>query len=137
MIIYFLTLFFSTGTMRFGSCAEKVLITKYDGVFSEAKEKSDSSGQLELQIRLLRELRILQFIQHHNLVKLVDTPAPASLIKFRDVYIVTELPDADLSSLLNSSRVKFDDRRIMSFIYQTLCATHYLHSANIIQGYVI
>jgi serine/threonine protein kinase len=127
----------STGTIRTGSCSEKVLIRKVKNVFSEAKLRTNESEQLELQMRLLRELELLRFAQHENVVKLIDTPAPTSLQTLKDVYIVSELPDTDLYSLLAFPRAKFDDKRIQSFIYQTLCALQYLHSAGIIHGYVV
>lgn len=47
--------------------------------------------------RTLRELKILRLIKHENVVELKQVLLPTSREQFEDVYIVTDLLEADLS----------------------------------------
>lgn len=46
--------------------------------------------------RTLREIKLLRFLNHENIIALVDIQPPASYAKFTDVYEITELMDTDL-----------------------------------------
>ena len=46
--------------------------------------------------RTLREIKLLRFLNHENIIALVDIQPPASYENFTDVYEITELMDTDL-----------------------------------------
>jgi serine/threonine protein kinase len=46
--------------------------------------------------RTLREIKLLRFLNHENIIALVDVQPPASYDRFTDVYEITELMDTDL-----------------------------------------
>jgi mitogen-activated protein kinase 1/3 len=46
--------------------------------------------------RTLREIKLLRFLNHENIIALVDIQPPASYDQFTDVYEITELMDTDL-----------------------------------------
>jgi mitogen-activated protein kinase 1/3 len=47
-------------------------------------------------------------------------------------YIVTELLDTDLKRVLDKEHAKLTEDHFKLFLYQTLRAMHYMHSANIL-----
>jgi mitogen-activated protein kinase 1/3 len=84
------------------------------------------------QLRVLREISILNFVENHpNIISLKELILPYSYDKFTDVYIVTDLMEADLRDILDSSQVLNMDQ-IKYLMYQLLSAVHYLHSADIV-----
>lgn len=52
--------------------------------------------------RILREIKILKFFEHENIVKLIDIQKPIDETEYKDVYIVTEKMEADLGRLIHS-----------------------------------
>lgn len=80
--------------------------------------------------RCLREIKLLRVLEHEQIMQLIEVMPPSSP-DFRDVYIVSELMDADLHTVINSPQVISDDH-VQFFIYQILCALLYLHSANVV-----
>lgn len=84
--------------------------------------------------RILRELKFLRNFEHENIIGLIDVPVPnptGPCRDFDDVYMVTELMDTDLHKVIYSKQ-KLSSDHIKFFIYQTLKALKYLHSANVI-----
>ena len=86
--------------------------------------------------RALRELKLLRFAQHDNLISLVDAYTTAvSAQSMVDLYLVMPLLDTDLHQLIQ--QFKQSDQHILSqdyihfFMYQMLRGLKYLHSANI------
>nr|XP_027202670.1 stress-activated protein kinase JNK-like [Dermatophagoides pteronyssinus] len=86
--------------------------------------------------RLLREFRILKFVNHPNVMMLLDAfPGRAqSLIEFEDVYLVTELMDYDLSIICNDRKHFLNHSEIAEIIYQILCGIQYLHRIGLVHG---
>jgi serine/threonine protein kinase len=60
-----------------------------------------------------------------------DILRPASLEKFEDVYIVSELMDTDLHQIISSPQPLTDDH-CQYFLYQILRALKYIHSAHVL-----
>lgn len=56
---------------------------------------------------------------------------PASREAFNDLYVVSDLMNTDLASIIKSPQI-LSDNHIQFFIYQILRGLKYLHSANII-----
>ena len=81
--------------------------------------------------RILREIKLLRFFDHENLITLLDVPKQENHSSFNDVYIITDLMETDLHRVIYS-RQELSDDHIQYFIYQILRGTLYFHSANVI-----
>lgn len=80
--------------------------------------------------RILREIKLLKFFDHENIITLIDVPKPTSK-DFNDIYIITDLMETDLHRVIYSKQ-ELSDEHIQYFIYQILRATLYMHSSNIV-----
>ena len=65
---------------------DKVAIKKVIKLF---REKSETK-------RLLREIRLLKFFNHDNIIKVTHLLNPVKIRNLDELYIVTELMDSDL-----------------------------------------
>ena len=81
--------------------------------------------------RIYREIKLLKFFDHENIIKLYDVLKPLNAKTYNDIYIVTDLMETYLHRVIYSKQ-KLSDEHIQYFIYQILRATHYMHSANVI-----
>jgi serine/threonine protein kinase len=52
--------------------------------------------------RTLRELKIMRLLQHDNILDIKSIQLPRSLEDFKDIYVIMELLDTDLSSIIRS-----------------------------------
>ncbi|AYV86827.1 MAG: CMGC/MAPK protein kinase [Sylvanvirus sp.] len=99
---------------------EKVVIKKVTGVFDNYSNSK----------RMLREIKILRAVHNHpNIVSLQRVVLPPT--STNDVNMVMECVDTDLHQLFRSNQY-FTNIHIKYFLYQILCAIHFLHSASII-----
>ncbi|CAK85439.1 unnamed protein product (macronuclear) [Paramecium tetraurelia] len=80
--------------------------------------------------RIVREIKLLQFFQHENVISLFDILKPESRTGYNDIYIITELMETDLHRVIYS-RQELTDEHIQYFMYQTLRGLLYIHSANV------
>jgi serine/threonine protein kinase len=55
--------------------------------------------------RILREIKLLKFFDHENIVSLLDVPKPEGRTGYNDIYIVTDLMDTDLHRVIYSRQV--------------------------------
>eukprot|EP01080_Neovahlkampfia_damariscottae_P000587 gene587-8095_t len=101
---------------------QNVAIKKIVGVFDR---------DLLFSKRILREIKILHHFEHENIIRLLDLQKPKSYQEFKDVYIVTDLMDSDLSSIINSEQ-PLSDEHVQFFLYQILSAIKYIHSADVL-----
>eukprot|EP00993_Chasmostoma_nieuportense_P001538 NODE_2410_length_1185_cov_48.139887_g2296_i0.p1 GENE.NODE_2410_length_1185_cov_48.139887_g2296_i0~~NODE_2410_length_1185_cov_48.139887_g2296_i0.p1 ORF type:complete len:364 (-),score=92.60 NODE_2410_length_1185_cov_48.139887_g2296_i0:87-1178(-) len=99
---------------------EKVAIKKIPRVFDDL-----SDGK-----RILREIVLLTFMDHDNIVSVKDLFRPRTQ-QFEDIYFVSELMDTDLQQIIRSKQKLTDDHH-QYFIYQVLRALKFIHSANIL-----
>ena len=81
--------------------------------------------------RIVREIKLLRYFKHDNIVSLVDVQKPPGRTGFEDIYIITDLMETDLHRVIYSKQELTDDH-IQYFIYQILRGVLYMHSANII-----
>jgi serine/threonine protein kinase len=81
-------------------------------------------------VRTIRELRFLRVFKHPNVVRLHDVMVPRVANEFDDVFLVTELLETDLASLIKSKTV-LDDVHNRWIMYQLLRALVYVHGANV------
>ena len=67
--------------------------------------------------RVVREIKLLKFCQHPNILRLVRLPVPpANREKFEDIYFITELMDTDLFKVIYS-RQKLVEQHYQYFMY--------------------
>lgn len=81
--------------------------------------------------RLLREIVILKYLNHPNVVKLREILLPKDLNHFNELYIVMEHAQSDLKKLVKSP-VNLEEDHIQLIVYNTICGLRYIHSANIL-----
>jgi serine/threonine protein kinase len=55
--------------------------------------------------RIVREIKLLSFFDHENIVSLMDVPKPEARTGFNDIYIVTDLMETDLHRVIYSRQV--------------------------------
>jgi hypothetical protein len=95
------------------------------------KKVNDVFDDLVDAKRVVREIRALRSLSHDNIIRLIDLPMPPSPGNFRDIYIVTELMEQDLYSVIYHHQ-KLSTEHIQFICYQLLCALQYIHSAGVI-----
>lgn len=81
--------------------------------------------------RTLRELKILRNLNHENILNISTLILPKSREDFNDIYIVSELVEGDLYSIIKSSQ-KFEEDHVKFIIYQILRALKYQHSGKVL-----
>mmetsp|Transcript_20158 Transcript_20158/g.37494 ORF Transcript_20158/g.37494 Transcript_20158/m.37494 type:complete len:422 (-) Transcript_20158:605-1870(-) len=81
--------------------------------------------------RLLREVCILHYLNHPNIVKIREILRPRDLHHFNDLFIVMEHAQSDLKKLVKSP-VHLESDHIQLIVYNILCGMKYMHSANIL-----
>lgn len=80
--------------------------------------------------RILRELAILNRLDHRNVVRIHDIVKPPDLGSFDELYIVMEICDSDLKKLIKQD-VQLRPEHINTLLYSLLVGLKYLHSAGI------
>ncbi|XP_054648098.1 STKc_p38 domain-containing protein isoform X1 [Dunckerocampus dactyliophorus] len=81
--------------------------------------------------RAYRELRLLRYIQHENVICLLDVFTPDSSVeKFQTFYMVMPFVAQDLGHIMKRRRLT--DRIITYLFYQLLRGLKFIHSAGII-----
>lgn len=100
---------------------QMIAIKKIEGVFDH----------LTMTKRTLRELRILRHLQHENLSQMKNIFVTQNKIDFNDIYVVSDLMETDMASMLKTSQV-LSDLHCQFFIYQLLRGMKYVHSAQVI-----
>lgn len=78
--------------------------------------------------RIVREIKLLAFFEHENIVSLLDVQRPPGRTGFDDIYIITDLMETDLHRVVYSRQDLTDDH-FQYFVYQVLRGMLYMHSA--------
>jgi mitogen-activated protein kinase 1/3 len=81
--------------------------------------------------RTLRELRILRYCSHPNIITLKSIIMPQDLQNFTELNLIFELMDTDLAQVIRSSQ-KLLLEHIQYFGFQLLSALDYLHRGGVI-----
>lgn len=55
--------------------------------------------------RILREIKLLKYFDHENIISLLDVPKPEAKTGYNDIYIVTDLMETDLHRVIYSKQV--------------------------------
>ena len=100
---------------------EKIAIKKVIKLF---REKSETK-------RLLREIKLLKFFNHDNIIKISNLLNPVKIRNLDELYIVTELMDSDLQQIIHSDQPLTEDH-ICYFIFQLVGVLKHIHSAGIV-----
>ncbi|XP_071945446.1 serine/threonine-protein kinase NLK-like [Antedon mediterranea] len=81
--------------------------------------------------RVYRELKMLFFFKHDNVLQALDILQPPPVDFFEEIYVVTELLQSDLHKIIVSPQPLSSDH-VKVFLYQILRGLKYLHSAGIL-----
>ena len=82
--------------------------------------------------RILRELKLLPFLNHENVMGLIDIMRPKEgRDAFDDIYVVCELMETDLHQVIKSKQ-KLTLDHIQYFSFQIFRALKYIHNAGVI-----
>lgn len=81
--------------------------------------------------RILRELRILRLLKHENIIELIEIILPKSRDNFNEIYVVFQLMDFDMKTVLKSELV-LTEEYCQFYLYQILRGLKYIHSAKIV-----
>lgn len=81
--------------------------------------------------RVFRELKMMRFFKHENVLSCLDILQPPHIDFFQEIYMITELMQSDLHKIIVSPQHLSSDH-IKVFLYQILRGVKYLHSAKII-----
>ncbi|ORM39663.1 Mitogen-activated protein kinase 7 [Babesia sp. Xinjiang] len=80
--------------------------------------------------RILREIAILNRLDHPNVVKVLDIVVPTDLDNFNVLYVVLEIAASDIKLLIRSPAF-LNDNHIRLLMYNLLCGVNYLHALGI------
>ena len=81
--------------------------------------------------RTIRELKLLRYLKHDNILQLDSILLPRSREDFEYIYMTSSLVKTDLYEFLkNPIQLSLEDIKFIS--YQLLLALDYLHSSDII-----
>eukprot|EP00754_Rhynchopus_humris_P033579 Rhum_TRINITY_DN15471_c8_g1::Rhum_TRINITY_DN15471_c8_g1_i1::g.158440::m.158440/K04371/MAPK1_3; mitogen-activated protein kinase 1/3 len=100
---------------------EEVAIKKISRVFSNVVDGK----------RILREVKLLSFLKHENVIAIKNIMHQDDKESFEDIYLVSELMGTDLHRIIRSKQALTEEHH-QYFIYQSLRALKYIHSANIL-----
>lgn len=117
-----------------GSGAYGVVVQALDTITGQQVAIKKIEKGLEhptLARRTLRELKILRLIQHENIMAIMTIQLPLSREQFEEIYVVSELMETDLTSIIKSKQPLSDDH-CQFFLYQILRGLKYLHTAGVL-----
>ncbi|OZJ03927.1 Mitogen-activated protein kinase [Bifiguratus adelaidae] len=81
-------------------------------------------------LRTLREIKLMRYFNHENIISILDIVRPTSLDTFNEVYLILELMETDLHRVIRTQDLS--DDHCQYFIYQTLRALKAMHAANVL-----
>ncbi|KAI9479613.1 mitogen-activated protein kinase [Zychaea mexicana] len=81
-------------------------------------------------LRTLREIKLLKYFNHENIISILDIVKPRSIDEFSEVYLIQELMETDMHRVIRTQDLS--DDHCQYFTYQTLRALKAMHSANVL-----
>ncbi|MCO5585554.1 hypothetical protein L7F22_039487 [Adiantum nelumboides] len=99
---------------------EKVAIKKINDIFEHVSDAT----------RILREIKLLRFLKHPDIVEIKHILLPPSPRDFKDIYVVFELMEADLHQVIKAND-DLTQEHYQIFLYQLLRALKFIHTANV------
>ena len=67
--------------------------------------------------RIVREIKLLRYFKHDNIVSLIDIQKPPKRTGFEDIYIITDLMETDLHRVIYSRQELTDEYYILYIKY--------------------
>eukprot|EP00760_Papus_ankaliazontas_P001640 PhM_4_TR10548/c0_g1_i1/m.6108 len=102
---------------------QRVAIKKLGDVFNDITDAR----------RMLREILILRYLDHRNVLKLKRIMIPREgRSSFNDLYLVAEAMDTDLHKVIRSPSQQLTEEHLQIILYQTLLVTRHCHRAGIL-----
>ncbi|XP_031629913.1 cyclin-dependent kinase 9-like [Contarinia nasturtii] len=97
------------------------------------KRVLDDNKKFGFSMTTLREIRILQQINHENVVNLIEVCRSTSSVGgyHSNFYLVFEFCEHDLAGLLSNTNVRFNLGEIKSILKQLLNGIYFVHSCKI------
>jgi mitogen-activated protein kinase 1/3 len=83
-----------------------------------------------LCMRTLREVKLLRFFSHPNIISILDIEKPRDYESFTEIYLIQEPMDSDLHKIVRTRELSNDHCR--HFIWQTLRALRAIHFAGVL-----
>ncbi|UYV64202.1 NLK, partial [Cordylochernes scorpioides] len=102
-----------------------------DGKKKALKRMPNVFQNLVSSKRVYREIKMLCFFKHDNVLAALDILHPPHIDYFQEIYVITELMQSDLHKIIVSAQPLTTDH-IKVFLYQILRGLKYLHSAHIL-----
>ena len=59
--------------------------------------------------RIVREIKLLKFFDHENIIALIDVARPPAQTGYEDIYIITDLMETDMHRVIYSRQDLTDD----------------------------
>lgn len=81
--------------------------------------------------RTLRELKIQRLLTHHNILRIKTIQLPQLQNEWTDLYVITDLMESDLSSIIKSPQ-DLSDEHCQFFLFQLLQGLKYMKDSNIL-----
>ena len=69
--------------------------------------------------RTLRELKLLRHMDHENIIRLKNIVRPVDALNFTEIYVVFELMETDLASIIKSPQAL--EMSIRNFLSTRFC----------------
>lgn len=79
--------------------------------------------------RTLREIKILQFFRHENIISLIDVARPSDLASFSEACLIQEYMPYNLDQIIKHHPLC--DVKISYLTYQIICGLEAIHAADI------
>uniref|UniRef100_A0A1I7WGM4 Protein kinase domain-containing protein n=1 Tax=Heterorhabditis bacteriophora TaxID=37862 RepID=A0A1I7WGM4_HETBA len=117
----------SIGAGAFGIVCEAIETTSHERV--AIKKIGHASATPTLARRTLREIRVLRYVTHENIVSLRDifrTPGPLGIN-----ILVMDLMEFSLHHVIHGGVNEIEDDLVAHFLFQLLKGLRYLHTAGI------
>ncbi|KAG5651357.1 hypothetical protein H0H81_008974 [Sphagnurus paluster] len=100
-------------------------ITKIHVALKRIRMESEKDG---FPVTAMREIKLLQSLQHTNIVRLYEMMVSNEA----SVYMVFEYMDHDLTGVLSQTQFNFTDAHLKSLCHQMLAGLAYLHHKGVI-----
>ena len=117
-----------------GSGAYGIVVAAVDSLTGQSvaiKKIDKGLDHPVLSKRTLRELKLLRLIQHENVIGINTIQLPANSVDFDSIYVVSELMETDLTSIIKSKQA-LSDQHCQFFLYQILRGLKFLHGSGVL-----
>lgn len=122
-----------TGMLGSGAYASVcAAINKKTGRTVAIKKNKGVFQQLSDAKRILREIKLMSFFDHDDIVGIIDVIVPdeSEYDTFEDVYLVLQKMEMNLAKVIKA--VKLTNRHFQFLVYQMLRGLKHIHSAGVI-----